>query len=85
MSDQSPTIVLVHGAFPESESSAWKDHPSWFAFGEQDLNIRVALERFLPDRAFAKETREMAGASQALTVTEPDAVTASILDAVASV
>jgi pimeloyl-ACP methyl ester carboxylesterase len=68
-----------------TETPAWTDHPSWFVFGEQDLNIPVALERFLAERAGAKATREMAGASHALSVSEPDAVTATILDAVAAV
>jgi pimeloyl-ACP methyl ester carboxylesterase len=67
-----------------TETPAWRSIPSWFVFGEQDLNIPVALERFLADRASAKGTREIAGASHAISVSEPDAVVATILDAVAS-
>lgn len=63
---------------------AWKDRPSWFVFGDQDLNIPVALHRFVAERAGAKSTREMAGASHALSVSEPDAVAATILDALAA-
>jgi pimeloyl-ACP methyl ester carboxylesterase len=74
--------ALSHGL--PTGSPAWKDRPSWFVFGDQDLNIPVALHRFLADRAEAKGTREMAGASHALSLSEPDAVTATILDAVAS-
>jgi pimeloyl-ACP methyl ester carboxylesterase len=68
-----------------TDAPAWKHVPSWFVFGDQDLIIPVALHRFLAERAGAKSTREMAGASHALSVSDPDAVTATILDAVGSV
>jgi pimeloyl-ACP methyl ester carboxylesterase len=67
-----------------SETPAWRHLPSWFVFGDQDQNIPVALQRFMADRAGAKGTREMAGASHAISVSEPDAVTATIHDAVAA-
>lgn len=67
-----------------TDTPAWRDIPSWFVFGDQDLNIPVALQRFMADRAGAKETREMAGASHALSVSEPDVVATTILDAVAA-
>lgn len=68
-----------------TDSPAWAGVPSWFVFGDQDLNIPVALHRFLADRAGAKSTREMAGTSHALTVSDPEAVTATILEAVGHV
>ena len=40
-----------------TDSPAWKDRPSWFVFGDQDLNIPVALQRFMAERAGAKGTR----------------------------
>jgi pimeloyl-ACP methyl ester carboxylesterase len=63
---------------------AWRQLPSWFVFGDQDMNMPVALHRFMADRAGAKASRELAGASHALSVSEPEAVAASILEAVAS-
>ncbi|MEU1205323.1 alpha/beta hydrolase [Nocardia sp. NPDC005825] len=60
---------------------AWQEIPSWFVYGDADLNIPVALHRFMAHRAGAKATHEVAGASHALSVSQPDAVTASILDA----
>jgi pimeloyl-ACP methyl ester carboxylesterase len=63
---------------------AWRTIPSWFVFGDQDLNIPVALHRFLAERAGPKGTREVAGGSHALLVSEPDAVAATILDALAA-
>jgi pimeloyl-ACP methyl ester carboxylesterase len=60
---------------------AWQSIPSWFVFSDLDLNIPVALHRFLAERAGAKGTHEIAGASHALSVSQPMAVTATILDA----
>ncbi|MFI6366258.1 alpha/beta fold hydrolase [Nocardia sp. NPDC050630] len=73
-------IVLTTGL--PTETPAWKSIPSWLVYSDADLNIPVALHRFMADRAGAKATREVPGASHALSVSQPDAVTASILDAV---
>jgi hypothetical protein len=50
-------------------------------FSDGDRNIPVELHRFLAERAGAKGTKEIAGASHALSVSEPAAVTATILEA----
>jgi pimeloyl-ACP methyl ester carboxylesterase len=63
---------------------AWRTIPSWFVFSDLDLNIPVALHRFLAERAGAKDTREIAGGSHALSVSQPEAVTATVLDALGS-
>jgi pimeloyl-ACP methyl ester carboxylesterase len=47
-----------------------------------DLNIPVAAHRFLAERAGSRGTREVEGASHALSVSQPGLVAASILDAV---
>ena len=77
------TEAALTDALP-AEEPGWKHIPSWFVYGELDLNIPAELERFLADRAGAKEAREIAGASHALAVSEPEAVTAMILDALAA-
>jgi pimeloyl-ACP methyl ester carboxylesterase len=64
-----------------TDAPAWRHFPSWFVFGDQDMNIPVALHRFLAERAGAQGSRELTGASHAISVSEPDAVTATILDA----
>ena len=64
-----------------SERPAWKDIPAWFVFGDADLNIPVAVHRAGADRAGSQRTREIAGASHAITVSQPEAVTATIVDA----
>ena len=68
-----------------TELPAWRNIPSWFVFGEQDLNIPVALHRFLAQRANARSTREIAGASHALSVSDPKSVATAILDATGTV
>jgi pimeloyl-ACP methyl ester carboxylesterase len=65
-----------------TDTPAWRQLPSWFVLAEQDRNIPVAAQRFMADRAGSKGTREVAGASHAISVGAPDQVTAAILDAV---
>ena len=78
------TDVALTGPLP-TDTPAWKTIPSWFVFGEKDLIIPAELHRFMAKRANAKGTREIAGASHALSVSEPDAVAASVLEAVSAV
>ena len=77
------TQVALSTGLP-TKMPSWRSIPSWFVFGDQDLNIPVALHRFLAERAGSKATREVAGGSHAVMVSEPDAVAATILDAVAA-
>ena len=78
------TDVALTGP-PPTDMPAWKTIPSWFVIGEKDLVIPAELHRSMAKRANAKGTREIAGASHALSVSEPDAVVASILEAVEAV
>ena len=78
------TDVALTGPLP-TESPAWKTIPSWFVFGEKDLIIPAELHRFMAKRANARGIREIAGASHALSVSEPDTVVASVLEAVSAV
>jgi pimeloyl-ACP methyl ester carboxylesterase len=78
------TDVALTGPLP-TDPPAWKTIPSWFVFGEKDLIIPAELHRFMAKRANAKGIREVAGASHAVAVSEPDAVAASILEAVNAV
>jgi pimeloyl-ACP methyl ester carboxylesterase len=48
----------------------------------QDLIIPAELHRFMAKRANAKVTREIAGGSHALSVSQPEAVAASVFEAV---
>lgn len=53
---------------------AWKDIPSWHVFGDQDLNIPVAVFRAGAERAASRGTREIKGASHAALVSHPEVV-----------
>jgi pimeloyl-ACP methyl ester carboxylesterase len=66
-----------------TSTPAWKTLPSWFVFGDQDRNIPVAALRAEADRAGARGVREVPGASHAISVSHPDAVAATILEALA--
>lgn len=55
----------------KANAAAWKTLPSWFVFGELDENIPAALCRFMAERAKARETFEIKGASHALIVSTP--------------
>ncbi|TMQ94553.1 alpha/beta hydrolase [Actinomadura soli] len=67
----------------EVSEPAWRTTPSWFVLGDRDLNIPAELIRFTAGRASSRGTREIAGASHAIAASQPEAVTASILDAAA--
>jgi|SRR5690606_30513802 len=53
---------------------AWKSTPSWHVFGDQDLNIPVAVFRAGAERAGSRGTREIPGASHAAVVSHPEIV-----------
>lgn len=57
-----------------SGASAWKSTPSWFIYGERDLNIPAAVHAFMAERANSKETVAVNGASHVVMVSHPDAV-----------
>jgi pimeloyl-ACP methyl ester carboxylesterase len=58
--------------------AAWKTIPSWFIFGSLDKNITEAAHEFMAQRANAKATVDVKGASHVVMVSHPDAVTALI-------
>ena len=74
------TEAALTAGLPTGEP-AWRTIPSWFVFGDEDLNIPVALHRYMADRAGAKGVREVPGGSHALSVSDPGSVTVSILEA----
>jgi pimeloyl-ACP methyl ester carboxylesterase len=68
---------------PAGERPLWKEVPSWFLIGEKDLIIPAALQHFMAERAGARRTIEIPGASHALTVSQPEATAQLILEAAA--
>ena len=68
---------------PSGERPLWRELPSWFVFGEEDRNIPAELQRFMAERAGARRTLEIPGASHAVTVSQPQATADLILEAAA--
>jgi pimeloyl-ACP methyl ester carboxylesterase len=68
---------------PSGQRPLWRELPSWFLIGEEDRNIPAELQRFMAERAGARRTLEIAGASHALTVSQPQATADLILEATA--
>ena len=62
-----------------ASAAAWKSIPSWFIFGELDRNIPAAVHQFMAERADAKETLAISGASHVVMISHPDAV-ATLID-----
>jgi pimeloyl-ACP methyl ester carboxylesterase len=68
---------------PSGDQPLWRESPSWFVIGDQDLNIPAALQRFMAKRAGARRTLEIPGGSHALAVSHPEATVGIILEATA--
>jgi pimeloyl-ACP methyl ester carboxylesterase len=66
---------------PSGDRPLWKDVPSWFLIGEQDHVIPAEVHRYMAQRADARRTVEVPGASHAITVSQPDATARLILEA----
>jgi pimeloyl-ACP methyl ester carboxylesterase len=59
----------------------WRSVPSSFVISAEDRNIPAALQRSFAERANARRTVEIAGASHAVAVSHPDETAELILDA----
>jgi pimeloyl-ACP methyl ester carboxylesterase len=66
------------------ERPLWQDVPSWFVIGEEDRIIPAALQRYMAERARARRTVAVEGASHAIPVSRPDATVHPILEAAAA-
>lgn len=60
---------------------AWKHIPSYFVYGSADKNIPVAVVQFMAQRANAKETLKVKGASHVVMMSHPAEVAKVIEDA----
>lgn len=65
-----------------TDAPAWRDRPSWVVYGSDDRNIPAELVRYMAERAGARSTIELDGASHALSVSHPIEVAEVILAAV---
>lgn len=64
-----------------STDGAWKTIPSWFVYGTADRNIPPSASAFMAERAHARETVAIEGASHVVMVSHPETVTTVIRNA----
>lgn len=67
---------------PSGQNPLWRDVPSWFIFGELDRNIPAGAHHIMADRAGARRSIEVAGASHVVGISHPDQTIELILQAV---
>jgi pimeloyl-ACP methyl ester carboxylesterase len=73
---------IPEAAFNEPAGEpAWKTIPSWFLYGSLDKNVPPAVHAFMAQRAGAKETVQIKGASHVVMMSHPDALVKLIDDA----
>jgi pimeloyl-ACP methyl ester carboxylesterase len=66
---------------PSGEQPLWRQVPSWFLIGEEDRIIPAQLQRFMAERASARRTIAIPGASHAITVSRPEETAQLIVEA----
>jgi pimeloyl-ACP methyl ester carboxylesterase len=79
---QRPITQEALGA-PSGEGPLWRERPSWFVFGAEDRILPPLLARYMANRAAARRTIEIPGASHAISVAHPQATAELILAATA--
>jgi pimeloyl-ACP methyl ester carboxylesterase len=68
---------------PLDGAALWRSAPSWFVFGELDHNIPAGAHRIMAERAGARRTVEIPGASHVVGISHPDEVARLVREAVA--
>ena len=69
---------------PAADDPLWKTTDSWFIFGSEDHNIPAGAHRIMAERASARRTVEIPGASHAVGVSHAAETATLILDAARS-
>ncbi|MDQ3202208.1 MAG: alpha/beta hydrolase [Pseudomonadota bacterium] len=70
--------VTVAALNEASTEPAWKTIPSWFVYGDADKNIPAQAQAFMAERAHARQTVVVKGASHVVMVSNPKVVAALI-------
>ena len=68
---------------PLGAGALWRSVPSWFVFGELDRNIPAGAHRIMAERAGARRTLEIPGASHVVGISHPAEVAGLMLQAAA--
>jgi pimeloyl-ACP methyl ester carboxylesterase len=69
---------------PSGDHPLWRTVPSWFLFGELDRNIPAGAHHIMAERAGARNTVEIAGASHVVGISHPEETLQIILEAATS-
>lgn len=74
---------ITQGALnePSGGTSLWRTVPSWFIYGELDHNIPAGAHKLMADRAGARRTVEIPGASHVVPVSHPAETAQIVLEA----
>ncbi|MCF6100527.1 alpha/beta fold hydrolase [Mesorhizobium muleiense] len=66
---------ITEAALNEAQAkAAWKNIPSWFIYGDADKNIPPRASAYMAQRAHARETIAIKGASHVVMVSNPEPV-----------
>jgi pimeloyl-ACP methyl ester carboxylesterase len=68
-------------AEPSGDTPLWRTVPSWFIFGELDHNIPAGAHHIMAERAGARRTVEIPGASHVVPVSHPAETAEVVLEA----
>jgi pimeloyl-ACP methyl ester carboxylesterase len=68
---QRPVVESALGE-PSGDTPLWNDLPTWFIWGELDLNIPAGAQRIMSERAGATKAIEIAGASHVVGMSHPE-------------
>lgn len=79
---QRPIADIVFGE--ATRTPAWKTVPSWFVYGTDDAIVAPAAQTFMAQRAGAKATVAVTGASHVVMASRPEAVASVIENAAAA-
>jgi pimeloyl-ACP methyl ester carboxylesterase len=74
--------VTAGGLFEAAgDPTSWRSVPSWFVFGELDHNVPAAAHRIMAERAGARRSLEIPGASHVIGISHPAEVADLVLEA----
>jgi pimeloyl-ACP methyl ester carboxylesterase len=76
---QRPVTDIAFGE--PATTPAWKTIPSWFVYGDHDTAIPPQLHAFMAQRAHARATVVVNGASHVVMISHPDEVAKVIEEA----
>jgi pimeloyl-ACP methyl ester carboxylesterase len=69
----------------KAKHTAWRTIPSWFVYGDEDKNIPPQASAFMANRAAAKQTVVVKGASHVVMVSNPKIVATLIENAAGAI